>query len=168
MGDAISDGSLLAFAGMRAYAVVLGVLGLGLLGGCGRTDLQLASGSAGGTADGTATEGDPSGTADSGEIPPPPTSTTGDPPPPPPFCTIDLECDSPDPCIVGSCEGGVCVTVARDNDGDGEPPPECGGQDCNDLNPNTFPGAPENCFDADDNDCNGVADCFDPACEGVP
>lgn len=96
------------------------------------------------------------------------TSTTVDPPPPPPFCTIDLECDSPDPCFVGTCEDGECVMTPRDNDDDGVPPPECGGTDCNDLNPNTFPGAPEDCFDADDNDCNGVADCFDPACQDVP
>ncbi|MCA9527935.1 MAG: hypothetical protein KC549_16725, partial [Myxococcales bacterium] len=28
--------------------------------------------------------------------------------------------------------------------------------------------AMEQCGDGDDNDCNGVADCFDPVCEGVP
>jgi hypothetical protein len=173
---------------MRASPVVALVLGLGPLAGCGRTDFTFA-GSADGTTAGTETTGPGDGTVDDGTItagpgsatfttgnPPPPTtsatattiSTTVDPPPPPPFCTIDLECDSPDPCIVGACEGGVCVQVPRDNDGDGVPPPECGGTDCNDLNPNTFPGARENCFDADDNDCNGVADCFDPACAGVP
>jgi hypothetical protein len=40
----------------------------------------------------------------------------------------------------------------------------CGGDDCNDWNPNVYPGHPEHCTDGADNDCNGVADCFDPAC----
>ncbi|MCX4242267.1 MopE-related protein [Paraliomyxa miuraensis] len=170
---------------MRAYAVILVALGLMLGSGCGRTDLEVHVSGADGTGgteteDGTLTDGPTTtftttGPTSGDDLPPPPTTitatdtnTTVDPPPPPLFCTIDLECDSPDPCLVGSCEDGVCVTVLRDNDEDGVPPPECGGNDCNDLNPNTFPGAPENCFDADDNDCNGVADCFDPACDGVP
>ncbi len=90
--------------------------------------------------------------------------TTGD----PPLCANDPECASGDPCMIGACEGGVCVMSARDADDDGVAPLSCGGGDCNDLNPNTFPGAPEDCFDGDDNDCNGVADCFDPACDDVP
>lgn len=164
---------------MRASTFVLVALGLGSAAGCGRTDFTVMGsgsgrGTTGGTESGDATIADGTMTDGPGTVtltgPPPPTTTatTVDPPPPPPFCTIDLECDSPDPCFVGSCEGGVCLTVPRDNDDDGFAPPECGGNDCNDLNPNTFPGARENCFDADDNDCNGVADCFDPACEGVP
>lgn len=154
--------------------------------GCGRTDVSVASGSAGASAtdgsptsdtidtvDGTLTDGpgptSPTVTITEGETetdsgPP----TTGDPPPPPPSCTIDLECDSPDPCVVGRCDGGLCTEVPRDLDEDGFPPLACGGTDCNDLNPNTFPGAPEDCFDGDDNDCNGVSDCFDPVCDDVP
>jgi hypothetical protein len=83
-------------------------------------------------------------------------------------CMTDTECESPDPCFSGTCEDGECVVVAKDDDGDGFPPPACGGDDCNDLNPNTNPAADENCFDADDNDCNGIADCLDPACIDVP
>jgi len=152
---------------------MVAALALGVV-GCGRSDLSVRI-SDSGTTDGDDTEtggtlgptGPGTETETEGDdLPRPP--DFGDPPPPPPFCSIDQECDSPDPCFTGTCEAGVCVTVPRDNDGDGEPPPQCGGNDCNDLNPNTYPGAPENCFDADDNDCNGVADCFDPACEGVP
>ena len=162
---------------MRAWSGFVVALCLSAVVGCGRTDFALGVSAGAGTVGSTDTDGPtgdgPTTSPTSGgtltggdDLPPPP--TTGDPPPPPPTCRIDLECDSPDPCLVGSCEAGLCVTVPRDNDGDGEPPPECGGGDCNDLNPNTFPGAPEQCFDADDNDCNGVADCFDPACEDVP
>jgi hypothetical protein len=53
-------------------------------------------------------------------------------------------------------------------DGDGAVDKACGGIDCNDSNPAAFPGAMEVCGDGADNDCNGVADCFDPVCEGVP
>ncbi len=157
---------------MRASAFLV-LLGLTALVSCGRTDFTFAVSGSGNSTTGDpdtdtffTTDPEPTTTVPSTTTPPPPTTT--DPPPPPPFCEVDQECDSPDPCLVGSCEEGMCVTVPRDNDGDGHPPPECGGGDCNDLNPNTFPGAREDCFDADDNDCNGVADCFDPACEGVP
>ncbi len=90
------------------------------------------------------------------------TDPTGD-----PMCMVDQQCDSADPCFTGSCVGGFCELIPRDNDDDGVAPLECGGGDCNDANPNTFPGADENCFDGDDNDCNGVADCLDPECEDV-
>ncbi|MEM6291226.1 MAG: PPC domain-containing protein [Myxococcota bacterium] len=83
-------------------------------------------------------------------------------------CEIAAQCDVGDPCTIADCVEGICVFGPRDADGDGFPPFECGGDDCNDLNPNTNPGTAEDCFDGDDNDCNGVADCFDPACEGVP
>jgi hypothetical protein len=46
----------------------------------------------------------------------------------------------------------------------------CGGDDCNDFNPNVYRGHPEypnDCTDGADNDCNGVADCFDPACSNA-
>ena len=44
-----------------------------------------------------------------------------------------------------------------DGDGDGVAPRVCGGQDCNDAQPLTFPGAPELC-DGTDNSCDGVVD----------
>lgn len=83
-------------------------------------------------------------------------------------CEVAAQCEFGDPCTTASCEDGFCVFTPRDDDFDGHAPLECGGDDCNDLNPNTHPGLPEDCFDGDDNDCNGVSDCFDPVCEGVP
>ena len=166
---------------MQAWRGFVTALVLTALAGCGRTDftVSVTGGADGGTTgfptgnDETLTDGTPPVTS----TPPTVTVTIGDtetdglppdPPPPPPGCSIDQECDTPDPCFVGSCEDGLCVEIPRDLDEDGFPPLQCGGNDCNDLNPNTFPGATEDCFDGDDNDCNGVADCFDPACDGVP
>jgi hypothetical protein len=83
-------------------------------------------------------------------------------------CLVAQECEDLDPCTTNLCQGGSCVFPLRDDDQDGVVSVACGGFDCNDLNPNVFPGHPENCFDGADNDCNGVEDCFDPACELVP
>lgn len=93
--------------------------------------------------------------------PDPSTGTTG----PQDECAIAAQCDVADPCLVPDCVDGQCEYAERDADDDGFAPIECGGADCNDLNPNTFPGAGEDCFDGDDNDCNGVFDCFDPVCD---
>jgi hypothetical protein len=51
--------------------------------------------------------------------------------------------------------GGGCA----DADGDGHTDGTCGGDDCDDADPGAFPGAPEVCGDAVDQDCDGVADC---------
>jgi len=83
-------------------------------------------------------------------------------------CTVDAECENTDPCMTPRCVDGTCVYEPRDLDHDGFAPFECGGDDCNDLNPNAYPGHPEDCFDGSDNDCNGVSDCFDPACYDEP
>ncbi len=40
--------------------------------------------------------------------------------------------------------------------------------DCDDSDPKTYPGAPENCGDAKDNSCNGLVDCADPFCQNKP
>jgi hypothetical protein len=79
---------------------------------------------------------------------------------------VALDCDDGDPCTTDACVGGFCQHTPRDDDGDGHAPIFCGGDDCNDGNPNQFPGHPEICNDGVDNDCNKVADCFDPACAG--
>jgi hypothetical protein len=51
----------------------------------------------------------------------------------------------------------VCMYATLDKDGDGHPPVVCGGDDCDDSDPNVYPGAPEVC-DGKDNDCNGSID----------
>ena len=83
-------------------------------------------------------------------------------------CATADDCDDGDPCTMDQCQGGVCQHPLLDADGDGHVASQCGGDDCNDLNPEVFPGHPEVCGDGSDNDCNGVADCFDPACAGDP
>jgi len=66
---------------------------------------------------------------------------------------IDQDCSGADL----ACETPVC----QDADGDGFTAAACGGQDCNDTDPLTFPGAPEICGDNIDQDCSGA----DLACE---
>ena len=71
---------------------------------------------------------------------------------------FDFDSD-PDHCggcgivCAGTCTAGVC----SDGDGDGIEPPE----DCDDTNPNVFPGAVEIC-DGIDNNCDGVIDEGNP------
>lgn len=85
-----------------------------------------------------------------------------------PACFVAQDCTDADPCTTDVCVDGVCQSKPRDDDGDGFGPLACGGQDCNDQNPQVFPGNPENCTDGADNDCNMLADCFDPACISAP
>lgn len=61
--------------------------------------------------------------------------------------------------------------VDRDADGYGDPAsPLCTypEQDCDDTDPLVHPGARERCTNGVDDDCNGVADTQDPACELRP
>ncbi len=89
-------------------------------------------------------------------------------------CTESAECDDGmfcngvETCDEGACAPGTspcemacdeaadrCVScdVAPDMDGDGALSVECGGDDCNDSDPNVFPGNTEVC-DSDDEDCD--------------
>jgi len=56
-----------------------------------------------------------------------------------------------------SCQDGNCRQTCADKDGDGHPSAACGGDDCDDSNPDIHPGAQETCNVKDD-DCNGRAD----------
>jgi hypothetical protein len=147
-----------------SFLFLLPLVGFGA--GCGRTEVVVFGGQA--DDDTGSIEIVESGTSDD------PTDTEGwttdDPPPDLPVgeCAVDQQCQTGDPCEMGVCANESCMYSALDLDEDGFGPQQCSGQDCNDFNPNTFPGADENCFDGDDNDCNGVADCLDPLCEGVP
>lgn len=73
---------------------------------------------------------------------------------------VDLCGDGVDQDCSGDDLACDCA-VAPDADGDGHARIECDGDDCNDADPNTFPGAPELCGDGVDQDCSGA----DVACE---
>src|SRR5271165_2603256 len=75
-------------------------------------------------------------------------------------CTTDSDCASaappttPEACATGTCSAGACVFSAMDQDGDGHPAAHCTstngiaiqvGDDCNDRDPNLYPGHPESC-----------------------
>jgi hypothetical protein len=55
---------------------------------------------------------------------------------------------------------GIGDMCDDDSDGDGYPVPI----DCNDLDYTSYPGATENCFDREDNDCDGYVDGRDYDC----
>ncbi|MCA9601700.1 MAG: putative metal-binding motif-containing protein [Polyangiales bacterium] len=74
-------------------------------------------------------------------------------------CSADPDCE-----VDGGCVGGQCQkTLVQDNDRDGFSGVDChddeitGPPDCDDNDPNTYPGAKEIC-DGKDNDCNGTKD----------
>jgi hypothetical protein len=58
--------------------------------------------------------------------------------------------------------GGECP----DGDSDGHLAGFCGGDDCDDDDAATHPGAGEQCDDGLDNDCDGATDCADGDCDG--
>ncbi|MFC1890562.1 hypothetical protein ACFL4G_12490, partial [Thermodesulfobacteriota bacterium] len=74
-------------------------------------------------------------------------------------CTIaTASCDDDgDPCTVDVCSAGACSSVLQDDDDDGHAPETCGGDDCDDSDPFSFPGAEETC-DGNDNDCDESID----------
>src|SRR5262249_19881593 len=81
-----------------------------------------------------------------------------------------VSCDDADPCTTDHCDPdtGKCshASAVLDLDGDHHPGPLPGkrpgepgacGDDCDDKNPNAYPGGAEIC-DGVDNDCDGVVD----------
>ncbi len=75
---------------------------------------------------------------------------------------LDTPCNSHSSCIQDTCTEATkkCASVVvapQDLDGDTYLDFGCGGIDCDDNNPNVYPGAPELC-DLKDNDCNGKVD----------
>ena len=72
-------------------------------------------------------------------------------------------------CLINSQDVNIKASVGnasgcQDLDRDGYSDRICGGNDCNDNNPNIKPGVVEICTDGLDNDCNGFADSLDQSC----
>ena len=78
----------------------------------------------------------------------------------PPFC------GDGDICTVDFCDedASMCTHLILDDDMDGEASRRCGGNDCDDSNPNRYPGNTEVCDNGVDDDCNNLVDGFDAAC----
>ena len=75
-------------------------------------------------------------------------------------CGSNADCIDTDPCTVHeTCQAAtaICTYEALDKDGDGHPPVVCGGDDCDDADPDRFPTHPEVC-DGKDNGCTGAVD----------
>lgn len=75
-------------------------------------------------------------------------------------CTGDADCVESNRCRVNQrCDlaSRVCIYDLFDGDEDGEPSRACGGNDCNDADPQISPRLPERCNGMDDN-CNGQVD----------
>ncbi|MBN2496724.1 MAG: hypothetical protein JXR96_19190 [Deltaproteobacteria bacterium] len=74
-----------------------------------------------------------------------------------------VRCPDGQDCVDGDCSG------CADGDGDGHADASCGGDDCDDSDPGTHPGAAEICGDGIDQDCSGVdldCDCSDSDHDG--
>ena len=97
------------------------------------------------------------------------------------FCNGDEVCDpgsafaSAQGCRAGtppcadSCDevADACVEVCQDADGDGHPDVACGGDDCDDTDPDRYPGNAEICDDdGHDEDCDPTTLGGDPDGDG--
>lgn len=74
-------------------------------------------------------------------------------------CSSVADCPVSDPCVVPSCNTSMamCAYAPLDGDADGALPIACGGDDCDDADPDINTGGTESCNGADD-DCNGMVD----------
>jgi len=72
---------------------------------------------------------------------------------------IDDDCDG----LVDLLDPDCC----DDADGDGFTDPTCGGTDCDDTDPEVYPGAEETCYNGIDDDCDELIDFDDLDCEAI-
>lgn len=74
----------------------------------------------------------------------------------------------PSDCLCGgtdTCQSGVCTPpTCPDADGDTYTDSACGGDDCDDTDPNINPGEVENCLNGIDDDCDNLVDNADSDC----
>ncbi len=79
---------------------------------------------------------------------------------------IQPDCNDNDPCTSDRCDEDIdrCINDPKDADGDGHVERNCGGDDCQDNDPEVNPEMTEICDDGKDNDCNNLSDMSDPAC----
>ena len=79
-------------------------------------------------------------------------------------CSIDSDCNDGNRCTLDSCINGKCVFTAIK---------DCIPKQGNSLNVNSSVNnssnsTETNCYDGLDNDGDGLIDCQDPDCEGLP
>lgn len=97
-----------------------------------------------------------------------------------PCCPVGLSGDEAIKQCDLNCDNQITYCDEDDKDGDGHKAKEAGGDDCDDNDPETYPGAPERCYSGTapcdiykDNDCDGQeipceqitdkdGDCFAP------
>jgi len=80
------------------------------------------------------------------------------------------DCSDTSACTTDRCDATAhaCVHTLRDRDGDGFGDASCGGDDCDDHDPASHPGAIERCTGGHDEDCDGHVDCSDSDCAADP
>ncbi|HSA21531.1 MAG TPA: DUF4215 domain-containing protein, partial [Myxococcota bacterium] len=79
------------------------------------------------------------------------------------------ECDDRNRVDGDGCSADCRDEACLDQDGDGHPAETCGGDDCDDQQAGTHPGAPESlndggCENGLDDDCDGFTDALDLGC----
>ena len=67
--------------------------------------------------------------------------------------------------VDNDCDGETDEGMILDADSDGHLKESCGGDDCNDTNSESYPGATEDCADGEDNDCDESIDGDDEDCD---
>jgi len=97
-------------------------------------------------------------------------------------CDVPSDCNDNDATIApnqaevcgdnkdNNCNGQIdeAGCICPDRDADGHTDAVCGGDDCNDFDATIYPGAPEQCTDGIDNNCNGTVDCAEASCATDP